>query len=230
MGNIQGGENKPTKGGKVKNLMKMRGKKGAKEEAQFVSVVPESEHDERISVIEEKEKDSPKLEDNRKTIVTDSWCKVNKVNDENKYKIVSPGGESSSDSVFTDPQTPVGFSAEINECYYSEESVNKNTDTHSDSNTLTSEHYTHNLTLNNFKLNEYQLRKENELKKKLGKLGMSKTSQISLDADAKDNFVSGNVEVVNKDIFSDNFGNSLTKSCSSNQAIDEFHGTFSNQK
>lgn len=30
---------------------------------------------------------------------------------------------SSSDSIFTDPLTPVGFAAEINQCYYSEENV-----------------------------------------------------------------------------------------------------------
>lgn len=36
---------------------------------------------------------------------------------------------SSSDSIFTDPLTPVGFAAEINQCYYSEENVCDETDT-----------------------------------------------------------------------------------------------------
>lgn len=81
-------------------------------------------------------------------------------------------GESSTDSVFTDPLTPVGFAAEINQCYYSEESVLEADlpDTTSTTNVI-----------NSFKLNEYKIRRENELNKKLHKLGISKTSQISLE-------------------------------------------------
>lgn len=211
MGNIQGNENKPSKSGKVKTLIKIRGKKGGgvKDDTQFVPIIVEDEEQqvsiinedivEKSDVIEEK----PKIVDDKNT-VTDSWCKVNKLNENApRNKIISPGGESSSDSVFTDPQTPVGFSAEINECYYSEENVND---------------FATNLTLNNFKLNEYRVRRENDITKKLSKLGISKTSQISLDGDNNEsNFVSDNVEVVNKLVDSGIDNSNLTKSSSSHQ-------------
>lgn len=227
MGNIQGGENKPSKG-KVKTLIKIRGKKGTKEEVHFVPVVNEDENDTQVShrndEIVDKEKidkdETPKVQ--KKNVVTDSWCKVNKINDGNvnRNKIISPGGESSSDSIFTDPQTPVGFSAEINECYYSEENVN-------DSNL---ESYINNLTLNNFKLNEYRVRREKDLTRKLSKLGLSKTSQISLDGGNESNFVSDNVEVVNKvgdSTSNDNITDDSKKSYASNHDIahsDSFTG------
>lgn len=230
MGNIQGNENKTSKSGKVKTLIKIRGKKGAKDDNQFVPIVVEDEG--QVSIINDDniEKDvdidcnndtcidvdgeeTPKLiNDNKQIITTDSWCKVNKLNIDSvqRNKIISPGGESSSDSVFTDPQTPVGFAAEINECYYSEENFND---------------FTNNLTLNNFKLNEYRVRRENDLTKKLSKLGVSKTSQISLDGDNNEsNFSSDNVEIINKydddSGISNNIDNSnVTKSSSSHQDI-----------
>ncbi|XP_049823318.1 formin-2-like isoform X3 [Aethina tumida] len=50
-----------------------------------------------------------------------------------------------------------------------------------------------------FKLNEYRARHEEERTKKLSKLGVSRTSQISLDSDPRECFVSDNVEVVSND-------------------------------
>ncbi|GLV41899.1 cappuccino [Carabus blaptoides fortunei] len=121
-------------------------------------------------------------------MVTDSWKKVNKLNKNNKLlttgeqQVTPPSGESSSDSVFTDPLTPVDFAAEFNQCYCSEESVNIEVEVPD----LTSTNYDvsvwpfNDITLNSFKLNEYKLRKELELNEKLAKLVISKTSQINL--------------------------------------------------
>lgn len=66
------------------------------------------------------------------TLITDSWKQVKKLSDpkgpnnSTRKELTPPSKESSSESVFTDPLTPVGFAAEINQCYYSEESVNVN--------------------------------------------------------------------------------------------------------
>lgn len=121
-------------------------------------------------------------------MVTDSWKKVNKLDNNNKLltkgeqQVTPPSGESSSDSVFTDPLTPVDFAAEFNQCYCSEESVNIEVEVPD----LTSTNYDvsvwpfNDITLNSFKLNEYKLRKELELNEKLAKLVISKTSQINL--------------------------------------------------
>lgn len=184
MGNLQTNEPKSSSKqaktqGKVKSLMKIRGKKGKVDTSQFTGVVP----DDDSLPIEEKPPD--------KVLVTDSWCKVNRVNQADIPKTTPP---SSSDSNFTDPITPMGFNTEMNQCYYSEESVNLDVEVPN-----TQEEFLHNLTLNSFKLNEYRARHEEEKTKKLSKLGVSKTSQISLDSDPKESFVSENVEVVNKD-------------------------------
>ena len=195
MGNLQTNEPKqPGKSGKsqgkVKSLMKMRGKRGKVDSSHFTGVVPEDSED-----------PAPEPEKNAtdNLIVTDSWCKVNRLNDKNiekKTKTPPSAVSSSSDSNFTDPLTPVGFNTEMNQCYYSEESVNLDVEV---PNISTQEDFLHNLTLNSFKLNDYRARHEQDKCKKLSKLGVSKTSQISLDSDPKDSFVSENVEVVNKD-------------------------------
>lgn len=112
---------------------------------------------------------------------------------ESKQKLTPPSGDSSSDSVFTDALTP-GCSTEINQCYYSEESVNLDVEVPDNTHSF----FLQNLTLNNFKLNEYSAKREEEISKKLSKLGVSKTSQISLDSDPKECFVSDNIEVVKK--------------------------------
>ncbi|XP_064211277.1 formin-2 isoform X2 [Tribolium castaneum] len=201
MGNLQTSEpkNAPKAGkaqGKVKSLIKIRGKKGKIDSAQFTGVVPEEAEDSALDdslPVAEKPKSSTD-----KIVVTDSWCKVNRLTEDVEKKTKTPPSavSSSSDSNFTDPLTPMGFNTEMNQCYYSEESVNLDVEV---PNSTTQEEFLHNLTLNSFKLNEYRARHEEEKSKKLSKLGVSKTSQISLDSDPKDSFVSDNVEVVNKD-------------------------------
>ncbi|RZB39864.1 formin-2 [Asbolus verrucosus] len=209
MGNLQTNEPKHSakagkSQGKVKSLMKIRGKRGKIDSSQFTGVVPEgTEFEERVFehsfAKEEKPPEEKNKQKNDNLIVTDSWCKVNRFNDENiekKTKTPPSAVSSSSDSNFTDPLTPVGFNTEMNQCYYSEESVILDVEVPS---TTTQEEFLHNLTLNSFKLNDYRMRHEEEKSKKLSKLGVSKTSQISLDSDPKDSFVSANVEIVNKD-------------------------------
>lgn len=72
------------------------------------------------------------LANKNSTLITDSWKQVKKLtdpkgpNNSTRKELTPPSKESSSESVFTDPLTPVGFAAEINQCYYSEESVNVN--------------------------------------------------------------------------------------------------------
>lgn len=205
MGNLQTNEPKQsTKSGKsqgkVKSLMKIRAKRGKIDSSQFTGVVPEDneEHLEESTIIEDKPRGKSDLKDDN-IIVTDSWCKVNQLNGENidkKIKTPPSAVSSSSDSNFTDALTPVGFNTEMNQCYYSEESVNLDVEV---PNVSTQEDFLHNLTLNSFKLNEYRARHEEEKSKKLSKLGVSKTSQISLESDPKDSFVSENVEVINKE-------------------------------
>lgn len=193
MGNIQGNESKPPKSGKVKNLMKLRGKREGKDDAHFTGIVPNDAEAENKAQNKREEKEiveNQPEETNKNILVTDSWCKVNK-----NLNVASPGGDSSSDSVFTDAQTPVGFSTELNSCYYSDEHVNFDVDVPD----LTGENYIGCLTLNNFKLNEYRLRREQDLNRKLNKLGVSKMSQISLNDDPSEDFNSENVEIVVKE-------------------------------
>lgn len=175
MGNLQTGDSKQVKI-KSKTKVKLRGKKGKIEEG-FVAVVPE---------ISEKEEEEPPPE--KTVLVTDSWCEVNNLTDDPQIKkLMSPN--SSSDSNFTDPQTPSSFP------YQSGESIHLEVEIPS----TIQESFLHDLTLNSFKLNEYRARHEVEKTKKLSKLGVSKTSQISLDSNPDDCFVSDNVEIVNKD-------------------------------
>lgn len=80
-------------------------------------------------------------------MVTESWCKVNQLSEDiNKKNLVTP--PSSSDSNFTDPQ-----------CFLKED--DKEDDFSLDvevPNSTQHETFLHNLTLNSFKLNEYNLK------------------------------------------------------------------------
>lgn len=186
MGNLQANEAKNAQKsgktpGKVKSLMKIRAKRTNKTE--FTGIVPEE-----CALLESKQK-SQEEEKNDHVIVSDSWCKVNKVLNEDLEK-TSAVSSSSGGSNFTDPMV---FSTPINEC--SEETNNSINDIEIPN---TQEDFLHNLTLNSFKLNEYRARhEEHEEKKskKLSKLGVSKTSQISLDSDPKECFVTDNVVI-----------------------------------
>lgn len=197
MGNLQSNDPKSAKIGKsvkVKTLMKIRGKRNKQSEAQFTEVVPK--HDdlqEHASTSEEDltVKEAPKSDGNipDRLLVTDSWCKINTT--DTIAEGVTPSADSSSDSVFAEALTPVGFNAEVNR---SEDSFPTDLEI--------SDNFLHDLTLNSFKLNEYRARKE-DVGQKLSKLGISRTSQISLETDPKECFVSDNVEVVRKDEYSD---------------------------
>lgn len=222
MGNIQTGDAKSSKSakspGKVKALIKIRGKRGKIEGTHFTGIVPEEDDQSHYEanrthtpeIIKKKEKtniNSPlntnitataTMENKTdKPYITDSWQKVNNIPPTTNVKTVNEitpsSAESSSDSVFMDPLTPAGFSTEINQCYYSEENVNIDV--------VVPDSYENNflnLPLNNFKLNEYKARKEKKLTEKLSKLGISKTSQISLNNDPRESFVSPNIECVKK--------------------------------
>lgn len=105
---------------------------------------------------------------------------VDKKGQENVPRITPTSQESSSDSIFCDPLTPDGFAAELNQCYRSEESVNK---------TITP--------LNNFKLNEYETKINKQKSQSTNtdpnrnNLSISKTSLVSVNFN--ENFVSENV-------------------------------------
>ncbi|CAH0555466.1 unnamed protein product [Brassicogethes aeneus] len=212
MGNLQTGEGKQPKTGKspgkIKGKIKLAKAKKSKEDVRFTGIVPEDIEVEEISavVIEkpvkklapkppEKVPDKPPR---KEPLITDSWREANKAAINSETKVSPPSAvSSSSDSNFTDPCTPVGFSTELNECYQSEESI-----LDVEVPNTVQDNFLHNLTLNSatsFKLNEYRARHEEVRAKKLSKLGVSKTSQISLDADPKECFASENVEVVNLD-------------------------------
>lgn len=208
MGNIQTGEGKTSKGGKGKGLMKIRGKKGKppyifkahppivlhhyfvksgkNEEVPFTSVVPsEADESSRPNSSLGKQNISPKPIKYRappvpqvKTSEPTEKKPPEAIQNEPKQKITPPSGDSSSDSVFTDALSP-GCSTEINACYYSEESVNLDVEVPESTTWSLLDNYT----LNKFKLNDYSERKEEQLKTKLSKLGLSKTSQFSLDSE-----------------------------------------------
>lgn len=103
--------------------------------------------------------------------------KLNLEQGETKRK-TPPSVESSSDSVFTDALSP-GCSTEINACYYSEGSLEVEVPEVPQDLTLA---------LNNFKLNDFRARREEEINRKMAKLGVVNVSQISLDADPRDSF------------------------------------------
>ncbi|XP_018575430.1 protein cappuccino isoform X2 [Anoplophora glabripennis] len=208
MGNLQTSESKPVKGkspGKPKTKIKLRGKKGKSDELLFAGVVPdEAEFEEHVSDSKlEKQPETKTPNRHEKTdkekdnvIVTDSWCKVNNLSNDKKKVATSP---SSSDSNFTDPLTPVGFTTAVTEPHISEENVNLDVEVPNS----THETFLHNLTLNSFKLNEYRARHEEEKCKKLSKLGVSRTSQISLDSNPCECFVTDNVEIISQDMYND---------------------------
>ncbi|XP_017769907.1 PREDICTED: protein cappuccino isoform X2 [Nicrophorus vespilloides] len=162
MGNTMAGDAKAAGGKtpKMKNFMKNRGKRGKHEEPQFTDIGVEAQpHGDLgatgglVEVIETPVKTPEEL-----------WI------EEKTPSVTSPQSNESSDTHFTDPLTPVEFSTEINECYYSQESVldgPSSTDAQS-------------LPLNSFKLNEYKARRE-EVNRKLSKLSVSETSQMNFD-------------------------------------------------
>lgn len=88
--------------------------------------VTSNDSDEKVEISKDLSLPIEKHSENQGFIVTDSWKEVGKYCGTN-VKPSDPNSkqtdESSSDSIFTDPQTPVGFEAEINQCYYSRESV-----------------------------------------------------------------------------------------------------------
>lgn len=197
MGNLQSeGPKVPKTGkspGKVKGLMKIRGKKASKlGEPQFTSIVQPPEEPDRISYVSARDL-TPRSEEPPFLFTPPPSSKVTPqlpVISNDKPQI-TPNADSSSDSAFTDPQTPVGFATELNRCYYSEESVSLDVEVPDcaaqDGSFL----------LNNFKLNDHRFRQDQGLERKLSKLGVSRTSQISLGGFSNDEeFVSENVECV----------------------------------
>lgn len=198
MGNLQSGEVKVPKTGKspgkVKSLMKIRGKRGKQEEPQFTSIVqpPPPDEPDRMSYVSARDL-TPRSEEPPPLFTPPRSRKPPpKPETDNTTARMPPQmtPNSSSDSAFTDAQTPVGFATELNRyCYHSEESVSLDVEvpdaTHSG-----------NFLLNNFKLNEHRVRKDGGLDTKLSKLGVSRTSQISLEGCGGQGFASENVECV----------------------------------
>ncbi|KAL3269823.1 hypothetical protein HHI36_008881 [Cryptolaemus montrouzieri] len=202
MGNTQTNEGKPGKAGKssgkVKGLMKIKGKKIKQGEPQFIGIVPqESETETRKektsvvikndsekinSTLPEKEKqDSLHVEPPK---ATDSWYSADEINEESISKIATPSSVISSDSNFVDAtQSPQEFPKNLRLDF----------DT---SDVDTPDNFFHNLTLNSFKLNEYRMKHEEEKNKKLNKLGVSKISQISLESDPCQCFETSEVQVI----------------------------------
>lgn len=125
-------------------------------------------------------KDS-ELANKNSTLITDSWKQVEKLSDpkgpnnSTRKELTPPSKESSSESVFTDPLTPVGFAAEINQCYYSEESVNVNLEE--------GKRYVRPIgSKTKFCENGVSSHKKDaQSREKLGKLSVSKVSCVSLD-------------------------------------------------
>lgn len=190
MGNLQTGDTKPAKS-KGKSKVKIKGKKGKAVEDDFTGIVCDQEPDTTvdITVHEEEEEIKPLPPEPPDTLmVNHSWSNVE--DDETKKPFTTP--ISSSDSNFTEALTPQAFSRQT------EGAINFNVDVPNS----THESFLHNLALNSFKLNEYRARHEEEKTKKLSKLGVSKTSQISLDSDLSECFVSDNVEII-RQIYND---------------------------
>ncbi|XP_074036306.1 formin protein cappuccino isoform X2 [Leptinotarsa decemlineata] len=192
-------ESKQTKT-KAKLKVKLGGKRKGKFEDNFTGVVPDEDEGKTPETDPpEKENNSNKLPisvSNEDTaLITDSWCDVNhpsQKSDDNDRKIFATT-PSSSESHFTDAQTPVGFHNQ------SEESIDLDIEVPN----FTQGTFLHDLTLNSFKLNEYSVRH-----KKLSKLGVSKTSQISLDSNPDGCFASDNVEIVSQIQDDSGFGDS----------------------
>lgn len=195
MGNLQTSETKQAKG-KGKAKFKNKGKKGKGIEEEFVGIVSENEHDLTVDVTlpdYEVPEDKPAPPEPPDTLmVNHSWSPVETKDEEDTKKpFITP--ISSSDSNFTEALTPQAFSKQTNG------SINNNLDPLNS----TQEQF---LALNSFKLNEYRARHEEEKTKKLSKLGVSKTSQISLDSDPSECFVSDNVEIIRQVYDDSGFG------------------------
>lgn len=203
MGNLQTGESKPTKS-KGKSKLKIKGKKGKGIEDDFVGVIPEYGHDQEqdttvdITVHEDEEPEAkpPPPEPPDTLMVNHSWSANGTGEDDTKKPFITPISSSDSTSNFAEALTPQAFYKQT------VEAVNTNVDTPNS----THETFSHNLALNSFKLNEYRARHEEEKTKKLSKLGVSKTSQISLDSDPSECFVSDNVEIIRQIYDDSGFG------------------------
>nr|XP_022901371.1 protein cappuccino-like isoform X1 [Onthophagus taurus] len=197
MGNTQS-EGKLTKGVKGKGLKIIRGKRGKSEETQFTSIVPNDQTyptiDHYGNSKEEKEKNN--IEDLK---IIDASQPGEDQKNLKMQEILTTSEESNS-------ETPVGFSTEINQCYYSEESGLSEVEVPDNIH----DSFLHNLALNSFKLNDHKLRREQVLTDKMSKLGVSKTSQISLESDPNESFVSDNVEIVTKVMMMSDFDQKMS--------------------
>lgn len=215
MGNLQTGDTKPAKG-KGKTKLKFKGKKGkGGVEDEFVGIIPDYEQDQEqdttaeITLPEHEEpKDKPPPPEPPDTLmVNHSWSIAENEEDEIKKPFTTPISSSDTTSNFTEALTPQAFSKQTLEA------INSNVATPNSA----SESFTHNLALNSFKLNEYRVRQEAEKTKKLSKLGVSKTSQISLDSDPSECFVSDNVEIIRQ--FYDDSGFGFDKSSETQKSV-----------
>lgn len=190
MGNLQTGDTKPAKA-KGKSKLKLKGKKGKSDiEEEFVGIIPDYDHNQQQDITlyqnDEPEDKPPPPEPPDTLMVNHSWSTVETEEDDTKKPFTTPISSSDTTSIFTEALTPQAFSKQT------VESINSNVNTPNSAN----ETFLHNLALNSFKLNEYRVRQEEEKTKKLSKLGVSKTSQISLDSDPSECFVSDNVEII----------------------------------
>lgn len=222
MGNSQtseaksaGGSKHPTKsaGVKVKSLIKIKGKRSKiLDTAELTGIVP-SDADDVHNIDDDASNEYKKplystdnlqkshippqttTNNDHNLMVTDSWCKANRIADETEK--VTPES-ASSESNFTDPLTPSMAGLTIDNNYHNNSSQeNVDLDVVEVPAHSTHENFLLDLTLNSFKLNDYRARHEEEQRdRKLSKLGVSKTSQISLDSDPRDSFASENIEIV----------------------------------
>lgn len=203
MGNLQTGESRPTKS-KGKSKLKIKGKKGKGIEDDFVGVIPEYGHDQEQDITvditlhedEEPEAKPPPPEPPDTLMVNHSWSTIETEEDDTKKPFTTPISSSDSTSNFAEALTPQAFSKQTVEAV--------NTTVHTPNSAH--ENFSHNLALNSFKLNEYRARHEEEKTKKLSKLGVSKTSQISLDSDPSECFFSDNVEIIRQIYDDSGFG------------------------
>lgn len=191
MGNLQTSETKPAKG-KIKTKLKIKGKKGKIIEDEFTGIVSGQDVTLDLTLPEDDEPESrpPPPEPPDTLMVNHSWSAI-ETEDDIKKPFTTP--ISSSESTFLEALTPQTFSNQT------VEAINQHPN-------FTQELFQHNLALNSFKLNEYRVRHEEEKTKKLSKLGVSKTSQISLDSDPSECFVSDNVEIIRQECDDSGFG------------------------
>ncbi|CAG9817334.1 unnamed protein product [Phaedon cochleariae] len=179
---------------KGKTKAKLGGKKKGRIEDIFTSVVPNEEEEqpqpEPITPPAQKTADScTHIEENLKLN-----NRISEISEGDSKKCVT--SPSSSESYFTDVQTPSGTQIQASEHQEAEAPSSTNGT------------FLHNLTLNSFKLNEYRARHEEVKVRKLSKLEVSKTSQISLDSNPEVCFASDNVEIVSQMHDDSGFGES----------------------